>query len=87
MSDLIKRAQQSVSGKVLFIAALVLLLLIPMSMIKGVISERAHLLRAARANIAGAWGNAQTIGGPILVMPYRYTRLVNGIAVPAQDEL
>jgi inner membrane protein len=87
VSDLIKRAQQSVSGKVLFIAALVLLLLIPMSMIKGVVSERAHLLRAARADIAGAWGNAQTIGGPILVMPYRYTRLVNGIAVTAQDEL
>ena len=43
MSDLIKRAQQLVSGKVLFIAALVLLLLIPMSMIKGVVSERVHL--------------------------------------------
>ena len=47
MSDLIKRAQQSVSGKVLFIAALVLLLLIPMSMLKGVVSERVHLSRSA----------------------------------------
>ena len=87
MSDLIKRAQQSVSGKVLFIAALVLLLLIPMSMLKGVVSERVHLSRSARADIASAWGNAQTIGGPIFVMPYRYTRLVNGVAVTAQDEL
>ena len=85
MSDLIKRAQQSVSGKVLFIAALILLLLIPMSMIKGVVNERVNLLRSARADIASAWGNAQTIGGPIFVMPYRYTRLVNGIAVTAHS--
>ncbi len=87
VSDLFKRAQRSVSGKVLFIAALVLVLLIPMGMIKGVVNERAYLLRSAHADIASAWGNAQTIGGPILVVPYRYTRLLSGISVTARDEL
>jgi len=33
---------------------------------KGVVNERAHLLRSAHADSASAWGNAQTIGGPIL---------------------
>ena len=87
MSDLFIRAQRSVSGKALFIGALVLVLLIPMGMIKGVVNERAHLLRSAHADIASAWGNAQTIGEPILVVPYRYTRLLGGIPVTARDEL
>ena len=87
VSDLIMRAQRSVSGKVLFIAVLVLLLLIPMAMIKGVVNERSQLLQSARTDIAGAWGNAQTIGGPIFAVPYRTTRLVGGVAVTATNEL
>ncbi len=87
MNDLVMRVQRSVSGKVLFIAALVLLLLIPMGMIKGVMHERVRLLQSARADIAAAWGNAQTIGGPILAVPYRTTRMINGIAVTATNEL
>ncbi len=87
VSDLVQRVQRSISGKVLFIAALVLVLLIPMGMIKGVVNERAYLLQSAYADIASAWGNAQTIGGPVLAVPYRYTRMVNGIAVTAHDEL
>ena len=87
MSDLVKWARHSVSGKVLFIAALVLLLLIPMGMIKGVVHERAYLLQSARTDIANAWGNAQTIGGPILAVPFRYTRMLSGVTVTTTDEL
>ena len=87
MNDLIRQVRGSISGKVLFIALLALLLLIPMSMIRGVVSERAHMLQTARKDIATAWGREQTIGGPILAVPFRYTHIVNGIAVEARDEL
>jgi inner membrane protein len=75
----LKAPSGSVTGKVLFIAFLILVLLIPLGMIEGVAIERSQLYEAARADIARSWGQAQTIGGPILVVPFTYTRdtLVN----------
>jgi inner membrane protein len=86
MTDLIRRAQQSVSGKVIFIAILILLLLIPMGMIKSVINERSQSMLAAQINIAEAWGSAQTVGAPILVVPFRYSAMRNGVSFTARDE-
>ena len=86
MSDLIRRAQQSVSGKVFFIALLVLTLLVPMGMIKNVVSERAQSMQAARNDIAEAWGSAQTVGAPILVVPFRYSTMRSGVSVTVRDE-
>lgn len=73
MSDLIQRLRTSVTTKLLFIGFLVLLLLIPMGMIEGVISERNNLFNAAKQDIMNAWGREQTIGGPVLTLPYRET--------------
>lgn len=83
----LKHLSGSVTGKVLFIAFLVLVLLIPLGMIEGVVAERAQHHDAARDDIGRSWGQAQTIGGPILVVPFSYTRYVNGQAVVAMDEL
>jgi inner membrane protein len=79
--------QGSVTGKVLFIGLLTLLLLIPLGMIQGLIGERASLYEAARADIASSWGQAQTIGGPILVVPFQYTRYSNAEPATYTDEL
>lgn len=79
--------QGSVTGKVLFIGALVMLLLVPLGMIQELIRERSGLYDVARADIAGAWGGAQTIGGPILVVPFQYTRLSYAQPVTVTDEL
>ncbi|HEX5094352.1 MAG TPA: cell envelope integrity protein CreD [Burkholderiales bacterium] len=56
------------------IAALAVLLLIPVGMIQGLIAERqARSLEAVRG-IAEGWGKRQTVGGPFLVVPYKRTR-------------
>ena len=52
------------------IAIITLLLLIPLTHVRGVVSDRAYLQREATENIAASWGKAQTISGPILVVPY-----------------
>jgi len=53
------------------IAAIALLLLIPVGMIQGLVAERqARSLEAVRG-IAEGWGKRQTLSGPILVVPYK----------------
>ena len=83
----LKTLSGSVTAKVLFIALLILILLIPLGMIEGVILERSHLYATAREGVGQSWGQAQAIGGPIVVVPFTYTRLVNGHAVTVNDEL
>jgi inner membrane protein len=71
MSDFYERLRASVTVKLLFIGFLVLLLLIPMSMIESVIYERNHLYLSAKQDIMNSWGREQTIGGPVLTLPFR----------------
>ncbi len=56
--------------KVLLIALLMLVLLIPLAMIRGVISERTLYRAEARQDIAESWTGAQKLLGPLLVVPY-----------------
>jgi inner membrane protein len=63
--------RESVFVKLVFIAFLVLVLLVPMSLIESVIGERQELGRAASANVMSTWGGEQVVGGPLLVVPYR----------------
>ncbi|MBL8296839.1 MAG: cell envelope integrity protein CreD [Rhodanobacteraceae bacterium] len=61
---------QSVTFKVLGIAALALLMLIPLLQVQGLVSERNGLRDQAIAQIAARWGEAQTVGGPLLALTY-----------------
>jgi inner membrane protein len=79
--------QGSVTGKVLFIGLLILLLLVPLGMIQRLISERMQHYATARADVANSYGEAQTIGGPILVVPFQFTRHVHEDSVVVVDEL
>lgn len=74
MQTLFDRGRNSVTFKVLFIGVLTLLLLIPVSMIEGLIGERMSLYAEARRDVANAWGAEQTIGAPILILPFQYTQ-------------
>lgn len=67
--------RNSVGGKLLVIVILALGLLIPASMIKGLVREREGTKDMVIKEIGSKWGRAQTIGGPILSVPYmkRYT--------------
>jgi inner membrane protein len=75
MKTRLEHMRSSVTGKVLFIGVLTLALLIPMGMIQGLINERTYLYETARADIANGWGEAQTVGAPILIVPFQHTRL------------
>lgn len=58
-------------GKLAFIAALIGLLLIPVSMIESLIRERESNGSSAEREVADKWGGVQMVTGPILTVPYR----------------
>lgn len=54
-----------------FIGFLILLMLIPKFMVQGLVNERASLQKQATKEISKKWADAQTIVGPVLVVPYK----------------
>src|SRR3984893_8368454 len=58
--------------KLLGVGALVLVLLIPLAMITGVLSERLRRRNEAVADITSSWGREQNVIGPVLRIPYQY---------------
>jgi inner membrane protein len=67
------RSSASVTFKALTIGIIVLLLLIPLSMLRGLVSERAGMREQAYARIAEGWGGNLVLGGPILIVPTQRT--------------
>jgi inner membrane protein len=62
--------QNLFSNKIALVSAIILLLMIPLSMIKGLVSERISYRDQARADIERSWTGAQSVIGPLLVVPY-----------------
>jgi inner membrane protein len=81
--DVVRFFETSVTGKALFIGALVLTLLVPLGMIERLISERGQRHDAAIAEVASALGS-QTVGGPTVIVPFRLTSSTDPAAT---DEL
>lgn len=67
------RSSASVTFKALTIGIIVLLLLIPLSMLRGLVSERAGMREQAYERIAEGWGGNLVLGGPILIVPTQRT--------------
>lgn len=63
--------RHSTSLKLLVIGFLILLLLIPGDMVNDLIRERQNLRDQTIDEIAGKWGNPQTIAGPVISIPYK----------------
>lgn len=63
--------KNSLNLKILIIGMLALLLLIPAGMVKGLIREREHRKADVIGEISSKWGNAQTVSGPVLTLPYK----------------
>lgn len=79
---------QSVSLKVFGIGLLTLLMLIPLFQVQGLIEERRQLRDQAVGEIANRWGAAQTLGGPVLVVPKKYkVKDGNGWALKEVNEI
>lgn len=60
-------ARNGATLKLLFIAALSLVMLIPLFMVRSIIEERQGLQQSAEQTIANRWGGSQTISGPVVV--------------------
>lgn len=52
------------------IAALILILLIPASLLRGLVHEREERQRQVVAEVSSKWAGGQTILGPVLAVPY-----------------
>ena len=65
--------RNSITLKLFSIGILLMLLLIPSSLVEGLITERAGNRDAATAEISSHWGGAQLVLGPVLVLPYNST--------------
>jgi inner membrane protein len=61
--------------RIVSLIILVLLMLIPLDMVEGVIQERAGRKQAVEVEIGDQWGPSQTIGAPVLVIPYDVTEV------------
>lgn len=59
----------SVGAKAFMIGGIVLLLLIPLMMLRGLVSERSTLREQAYTKVAQGWGGDLVVGGPWLVVP------------------
>lgn len=81
--------------KLLFVALVGIVLIIPLLMVYGLVTDRQHQARIAQDSIASGWAGPQIISGPVIVIPYQEHRVttetVNGQSVTrtvlARDEL
>src|ERR1700693_2501204 len=70
--------------KLIGVGVLILLLLIPLGMITGVLSDRLNRRNEAVAAITSSWGREQCVIGPVLIIPYQY-RFKNVEAVAGKE--
>lgn len=64
------RLGRSPGFKFFLISFLILLLLVPLLLVYGLVSEREGRANSVQADVARTWGGAQQIVGPFLVVPY-----------------
>ena len=68
--------KNSITIRLLTIGILILLLLIPVSMVQDLIRERENRQEGAIREISSKWGEAQTVIGLVLTVPYNaYTKV------------
>lgn len=70
VKDDLRDGRNSITLKLIAVAVLVLIFLIPVSMVKGLIQERQFRQQDVMREVDNTWGQAQTIVGPVLVVPY-----------------
>ncbi len=66
----LQRLARSPAFKFFLIAFLILLLLVPLVLVFGLVSEREGRAREVQGEVARTWGAAQQVSGPFLVVPY-----------------
>ena len=69
--------RNSASARLLVMGLLAILLLVPLMWVQSIVSERASRRTEATAEVSGTWGGPQTIGGPVLAVPYTVSWIDN----------
>jgi inner membrane protein len=72
----LQKFAKSYLAKALGLGAVILLLLIPLSMIRGMIHERKHTALEAEENIMEAWGKEFVAAGPVIAVPGVRTKII-----------
>jgi inner membrane protein len=75
LSAAIGRLLGSPAFKFFLIGGLILVLVIPLLIVWGLIGEREQRAAGVRQEVASEWGGAQTINGPVLIVPYTVRRV------------
>jgi inner membrane protein len=65
-----KNLKTNVIFKVVLIFILFVILLIPASMVKGLVKEREYVQKEAISEVSEKWGEGQKIIGPYISIPY-----------------
>lgn len=60
----------SIAVKVLALVVLMFLAKVPLAMIESIINERGAMKQVAASNLADSYAHAQTLAGPVIVVPY-----------------
>lgn len=68
-----KDIKNSIGVRIVIIGVLILALLIPSGFIRALVRERADRRREAIEEITSKWSTKQTIGGPVVTIPYTET--------------
>ena len=68
----------SITLKAVMIGVIVLLLLLPLAMLRSVVTERATLREQAYQRVADGWGGDLTFGGPMILVPTESSIVVDG---------
>ncbi len=66
-----RRLRYPVMLELIILGGLAGVLMIGLVMIGSLVSERSERAASVRSEIASSWGQRQTIGGPVLIIPYR----------------
>jgi inner membrane protein len=71
----VEKFSQSITLKAIIIGVMTLLMLIPGEMIQDLIGERQKRSEETIEKINSKWSNAQTVNGPVLVIPFTTTEM------------
>jgi len=72
-----KSLKDSIIFRMIIVAVLGMVLQIPISMVAGLIGERARTRDSAVSEVTEKWGRQQIIAGPILSLPVKHTIKTN----------
>jgi inner membrane protein len=78
MNDLfqaVARFIRSPAFKLILVGTLVFILLVPIVLVAVLVGDREQRANGVRAEVAGVWGQAQLINGPVLIVPFSVLRV------------